>query len=157
MNIRLYSDGSGGTIADSSSWTAIIYINDTCHRVVGYRSFGTNNTAELLSITDGLALIEKLLGPEYITKNRPIITITSDSEICVKGISKEYGRKANKAIWSMIEYYETIFELKPVHIPRNTTPENKYCDSLSLPFRRQSADVFLQNFPAFIPIIESTR
>jgi ribonuclease HI len=133
-DLLIFGDGSGAQWKDGGGCCAFIIDNRrhvrTC--LISAQTRATVNRMELRAYVDALGvhyneLLEgKLRNPPYR------VWIFSDSEYTVKCGSREYGRKANLDLWSVIDWFETRgYRLRWRWLPRNSNPIHEKADELA--------------------------
>lgn len=95
--------GPGGWAYFLSAFSVVNkkYENMRTNKFAGYHEGSTtNNAMELEAVIEGLYAAHSMAGKR---SDRHIITITSDSEYVVKGITGEFVIKTNLAIWDNLK------------------------------------------------------
>lgn len=143
----LYTDGAGYT--DSYAASASIMTSDKYRigRAVRVAAFNGQSTdrAEFEALLHGLQSIVDTMGwgsPGKIKDLqrralKPSVCWYSDRESLVLAVYRDetgepfYRRERQKDLWARLEFYETLFCITPMYIPRNSKPHHATADRLA--------------------------
>lgn len=114
VDYYIFTDGSGYT--DGIGGNCAIVYNVATKETNTLISSNTKTTVpreEFKGILNGLA---------FINGNDPRMGLQirwySDAQSLVLSARLEQGRKSNKDLWCQFEYYESKFEIEPIHVLR---------------------------------------
>jgi hypothetical protein len=97
---------------------------------------------------------------EQSVKDPPYrVWIFSDSDYTVKCGSREYNRKANLDLWTVVDWYETRgYRLRWRWVPRNSNPLHASADTLSRSAREALKGVVppYEDIYELIPAVSTT-
>ena len=143
----LWTDGSGYENGCTGS-ASILVENETGIKEVRISSTSSQSThrAEFEALLNGLQSILDLKGWGSIEEKRkldqsafkPTVYWYSDCESLVLSVyvdekTKEpaFRRRLNGDLWCRFSFYETAFSITPIHIDRNSMPEQALTDRLA--------------------------
>lgn len=84
-----------------------------------------------------------------LESTQPKVVWYSDRESLVRSVMRDehgetvYGRKNAPDLWCRFEFYERLFRITPIHIPRATIQWQDVCDELSSEARQLLKDYYL--------------
>jgi ribonuclease HI len=161
-DLLLFGDGSGLEWKGAGGYSAFILDGRTHARacVVGGRSHSTVNRMELTAYTEAISYhYYKLLG-ESIKEPPYRVWVFSDSEYTVKCGNRDYNRKANLDLWTVVDWYETRgYRIRWRWVPRNSNPLHATADRLSGRAREALKAVLLpdDDLYSLLPSIEAVK
>jgi len=134
--VKLYSDGSSLGNPGPGGWGTILKYNNVEKELSGSEKNTTNNRMELTGVIEGLSQL----------KEHCIVTIISDSQYVLKGISewlhgwvrnnwKNSSRKdvKNADLWKKYLQVSKGHQIKTQWVKgHNNHPENERCDRLAV-------------------------
>lgn len=145
-DFELYTDGAGW---QDTYGAAAAYIVSGKHkiqdcRVTSYAGISTNR-AEFEALLSGLqGILENMKWdtPKAIKNlkclpRRPSVYWVSDRESLVLSVYKQpngepvYRRSSAPDLWCRFEFYERLFHITPIFIPRNSDIKQALCDRLA--------------------------
>lgn len=147
-DLLVFGDGSGGAWPGAGGFCAFMVDarRQLRAQIIGGHSNSTVNRMELGAYVEALNLhYNHILSGEI--DNPPYrVWIFSDSEYVVKSGNREQGRKANRDLWVVMEWYETRgYRFKWRWVPRNSTPLNAMSDRLAGRARVSAKEFALTN------------
>jgi len=128
-NFLLYTDGSGHQDKYGGSASLVIE-NATGERfTTSAANYGTTvSRAEFEGLLSGLQSILEYNGK---LQDRPTVAWYSDRESLVLAVHGFYRRKAEPDLWARFQYYETLFSITPLFVPRSTDPLHDVVDRMA--------------------------
>jgi len=133
-DLLLFGDGSGLDWKGAGGYSAFL-VDRRLHAravVIGGRSHSTVNRMELTAYTEALSYHYYKLLSESVKDPPYRVWVFSDSEYTIKCGSREYGRKANLDLWTVVDWYETRgYRIRWRWVPRNSNPLHAKADQLS--------------------------
>jgi len=116
-----YKDGYGG-------WACLVKTSDSMHQMfrMGAVIGCTVDRMEMTAILEGLQLVVEMTPwavrrPEEDRNTwRPKVRMFSDRENLVLSIQGVYDRSNSPDLWHRFQYYETLLDIEPVHVLRET-------------------------------------
>lgn len=134
FDLLLIGDGSGMIATTPCGWCVTEYDRKTgqVHGHLGGANGGTNNYAELMPYVHALWAYHTRHGGNSLVPVFARVLIVSDSEVTVRCGNKTYGRKANGALWSAIEWFENNgYEIRWHHVLRNSNAFSAFADRVA--------------------------
>jgi ribonuclease HI len=155
-DLMLVGDGSGSSLLTPCGWYVTAYERKTgkvwSHN--GGASGGTNNYAELEPFIFALWAYRHVLWHYHTEQNGndgkmkvtpPKVLIVSDSEVTVKGGTREYSRRANAPLWASIEWFEQKnYVIHWRWVPRNSNKFNLLADKVAGETRKAVRDALTE-------------
>jgi ribonuclease HI len=121
------ADSSGTTVEKPAAWATVVYEREwqKPHFLLGCESNCTNNRGELYGLAQGLWFADY----KFLLKPRSRVLFVSDSEVTVRGGTREYSREGQGPLWATVEFFEKRgFRFSWKWVPRNSNPANAWCD-----------------------------
>lgn len=150
FDLMLVADGSGRTAGTPCGWSCHAYEPAAAAVEVyaGGSTHGTNNYAELMPFVQALWAYDAA----HPFARRVRVAAVSDSEVTVRGGTREYGRNANRPLWASLEWFEGlgwVFHWR--HIPRNSDPVHEAADDESRTVRLMFENYLLSDATSCLP------
>jgi hypothetical protein len=143
---QLYTDGSGFNDGYGGYASLLLSADNCCFNPSRGAVHPTSTSRmEFIALTTGLRSLYDWLGLDngnnlrMIEFRPPTILWVADREDLVKSVDTAksgYGRKANGDLWAQFEYFERLFSIQPIYIPRETNAWHSWCDLQSHQCRR---------------------
>jgi len=142
----IHTDGSGYTDGFGGSASLMVSKKYAKREVrLLAHSHTTTDRAEFEALLLGLQSIletmdwtdEKKIAAMQVSPKKPTVCWYTDRESLVLSIWRDenndtiYTRRKQKDLWARFNFYETLFDVSPILIQRNSTPEHEHVDRLA--------------------------
>lgn len=145
MRFKINTDGAGHPDG-FGGWAAVItqvqcdgdpVVIPSPVQLQGGQSGTSVDRMELTALLEALTYIEKTakLYPEL--KRHVAVLWLCDRETLVRTVNNQYAAHTNRDLYYRLSYFEKLFAITGMHIPRDTPDENhQWCDKESSSLRR---------------------
>lgn len=148
LDFEIFTDGSGHTDNYGGSAAVVFSLRHKVYLTRFAAFYGASvNRAELQAFLlgmRGLTEVMDWLKSEAYARLKaypPIVKWYCDRENLVLSATRTasggtvYSRRTDADLWAQYEWYEKMFKILPVHIPRNSKPGQAACDQVSSELR----------------------